>query len=116
VKIKFIYYEDFLTYNLNRCMISQKQYDYVFKHLDFDKFKKSVYILFCEKQYKRFEKYHKTDFFLINIFNKNPEDYKWLKERWGKGVFVASCYYSDKQELKTIVNRVINIKLIRGGK
>jgi len=91
---------------------NQEQFDYVFKHLNFDKLEKSWHIFFNDK--KTEEWFHKTyicSYTLDDIYNDSPEGYKWLKNNWGKGVFKLWIYYQDKQEFKTIVNRVINVAI-----
>jgi len=48
--------------------------------------------------------------------SSTPEGYQYLKNNWGKGIFKIPVYYSDKQELKTVVNRLINVGLKRNEK
>jgi len=117
MKIKFIQHN-----NENwRCNIindewcyHQKQFDYMFKHLDFDKLDKNWSICFNSSETIKWfnNKYTKT-YFLKEIYKKSPEGYEYLKNNWCKGIFRLFVWYIDKQELKTIVNKVINIKLIR---
>jgi len=102
-------------YCFNGLNYTQEQYDCIFKYLNFDKLYKRVYIFFKnEKVEKLFFKTFINSDYLRDIYFKSPEGYKWLKNNWGKGVFELWVLYSDKQELKTIVNKVINIRLIKG--
>jgi len=94
---------------------TQKQFDYVFKYLDFDKLDKNENITFNDNKIKEwFYKTHINTDYLKDIYNDSQEGYQWLKENWGKGIFRLFIWYTDKQELKTIVNKVVNIELIRG--
>jgi len=101
-------------YKINEWNYAPKKYDYVFKYLDFDKSDKNKHITFNDKETG--EWFHKTyieENWLDDIYNKSPEGYQWLKENWGKGIFTINFFYLDKQELKTIVNKIINVELIR---
>jgi len=83
---------------------TQEQFDYVFKYLDFDKLEKYLIVHFYDKNTEE----------LFYKINKNlPDGYQWLKDNWGKNIYWLYIIYSDKQELKTIVNRVINVELKR---
>jgi len=95
---------------------TQKQYDYVLKYLYFDKLDKRWWISFNNKEteewfYKTYRGYDWLEHIYIKI--KTPERCEWLKKNWGKGVFKILVNYPDKQKLKTVVNRVINIELKR---
>jgi len=82
--------------------------------LDFEKINKDWYIYFNDKQTKEWfcETYINIDY-LRDIYLKSLEGYEYLKNIFGKSVFKIIILYQDKQELKTIVNKLINIKLIR---
>jgi len=113
VKIKLRKSNDnwYFAYINERC-INQKQYNYMFKYLDFDKLNKKVSVFFYNKEIDNwFCKTYTNHMFLETIYKESPEGYEWLKENWGKGVFKLWIYYIDKQELKTITNRVINVVL-----
>jgi len=115
LKIEIKNYGKGWRYNIIYLNYRQKQFDYVFKYLDFDKLDKNRLMSFNDK--KTEEWFHKTYtnyYCLESICNNSLDGYKWLKNNWGNGVFKIAIWYSDKQELKTIVNKVINIKLIRG--
>jgi len=93
----------------------QEQFDYAFKYLNFDKLYKDWFIFFNNKETEDwFYKTYIAEDWLNTIYKKSPEGYKWLKNNWSNGIFRAIVTYCDKQELKTIVNRVINVELIRG--
>jgi len=102
-------------YNINELTLEQKKYDYMFKHLDFDKLDKDNFIFFKNKETEKwFHNKYIYERLLENIYKDSPLGYEWLKENWGNGVFVILVYYQDKRELKTIVNKFINIELKRG--
>jgi len=107
------YTHTYRRYNTKEHLYTQEQFDYMFKYLDFDKFDKNWYIYFNDKETSEwFYKTHINTDYLKDIYNDSPEGYEWLKENWGKGIFKIVIYYLDKQELKTIVNKIINIELI----
>jgi len=110
-------YNNFLRYDIiKELTYTQKQYDYMFKYLDFDKLDKDWFIQFNDKEVEEWFKYVYIDEDWLNeIYNQSPEGYKWLKDNWGNGIYKLLIEYQDKQELKTIVNRVVNINL-KGGK
>jgi len=119
MKIKMILFDEecWRYAYMNEIKFYQKEYDYIFKYLFFDKLSKAVNIRFEDiKTSELFSKTYTNDIYLNNIYNYYPEAYKWLKENWGKGAFYNLVCYSNKQELKTIVNRLINIELIRNEK
>jgi len=101
-------------YKINEWNYAPKQYDYVFKYLDFNKLDKDYYIYFNDKETGEwfYETYINIRW-LDEIYNDSPEGYQWLKDNWRKGVFKLDIHYPDKQELKTIVNKVVNVELIR---
>jgi len=106
--------EGFWYFNLNDIKYQREQYNYAFKYLNFDKLNKHFLISFIDKKTKNdFYKKYTDAKTLISIYSNHPEGYEWLKNNWGKDVFRIGIYYSDKQELKTIVNRVINVELKR---
>jgi len=109
------YKNEWCYYNIAEANFQQKQYDYIFKYLDFDKLEKSWHIFFYNYKTERWfsRTYMKNIGNLLDIYEKSPLGYQWLKDNWGKGVFTLWIYYKNKQELKTIVNKVINIKLKR---
>jgi len=106
-------YNDYWYYNISYCF--QEQYDYVFKYLDFDKLYKGWFIGFNNEEIEEwfYETYIEENC-LKDIYNRSPEGYGWLKNNWGKGIFELYIWYKNKQELKTIINKIINIELIRG--
>jgi len=86
---------------------NQKQYDYMYKNLDFDKLNKS-YNVFLEND--KIWQHKKINHECLSTISKYfKDDYQLLKNNWGKGIFRVFIEYSDKQELKSIVNRVMNI-------
>jgi len=112
IKIKKTY-NDYWHYDIVKYHYTKETYDYIFKYLDFDKLDKDWAIYFNNKQIKNwFYKTYTNNDRLSKIHNQSPEGYQWLKENWGNGIFEILVLYQDKQELKTIVNRVINIKLL----
>jgi len=101
-------------YKINPCIYTQEEYDYIFKFLYFDKLQEDCFVVFNDENIEMwFKKTYTDKSWLDIIYNNSPLGYQWLKNNWGKGVFKLYVYYSDKQELKTIVNKRINIKLIR---
>ena len=109
-------------YDIFECNYTQEEYDYIYKYLDFNKLDKDCYIYFSKKETEEcfFEAYLNSEYLdniyrdhLKNIYFTSPLGYEWLKSNWGKGIFKITVWYLYKQELKTIVNRVINIKLIK---
>jgi len=98
--------------------LNQEQYDYIFKYLDFETIKKNQWIYFNDKKTEEWFKFTFTTFISYlpylkeGIDTHSPEGYQWLKNNFGKGVFKMFVFYSDKQELKTIVNRLINTILL----
>jgi len=119
MKIKIKYYNKrCFYYYISIHHYTQEQYDYIFKYLDFDKLDKTWHIYFKNKVTKKwFKKTYmiNNEYLNTTIYKKSPLGYEWLKENWGNGIFKMHVYYPDKQELKTIVNRVINVELIRGN-
>jgi len=113
MKIKIEQYENYWNYYINEDDYTQEQYDYIFKYLDFDKLDKNEWITFNNEKLKL---YMKDSYLLKSIYQNSPEKYKYLKDDWGKDSFRLHVYYLDKQELKTIVNKLINIELIIGNK
>jgi len=102
-------------YNINEWNYTQKQFDYMCKYLDFDKLDKDWHIIFNNEKTKEwFYKTYTSSHDLNKIYNHSPKGYQYLKNNWSKGVFKILVNYPDKQELKTIVNRVINIELKKG--
>jgi len=100
-------------YFANELAYTRKQYDYIFKYLDFNQLDKSYFIFNnCEIKFMFYRKYMKSDF-IFEVQQQCPEGYEYLKNNWGKGVFSTSIFYQNKQELKTIVNKIINVELIR---
>jgi len=103
----FGYYGKFVAY------YAQEQFDYVHKYLSFDKLNKEWMIRFYNKKTEYlFRRTYIDNTILEKIYNHCPEGYQHLKENFAKGIFKIHIEYSDKQELKTIVNRLINIDLI----
>jgi len=103
-------------YNIDELDCTQKQFDYIYKYLDFDKVGKYIYIRFNDNKTKKmfYETYINSSNWLKNIYNDSLLGYQWLKNNFSKGVFRIPVLYPDKQELKTVVNKVINVELIRG--
>jgi len=104
-------------YNVNEWDCTQKEYDYMFKYLDFDKLDKTKSYLFTndKKERKLFEKRYKVFncwLYLCLITNDNGE----IRDNWGKGMFKIVIYYKNKQELKSIINKVVNIELMKYNK
>jgi len=115
MKIEILKRSNYFRYSMYELGFSQAQYNYVFKYLEFDKLRKDVLIQFNDRRIERwFNRKYIYDFSLDYIYKKSFLGYEYLKDNWGKGVFCLYINYPDKQELKTLVNRVINIRLIRG--
>jgi len=113
MKIELIKYNDYWCYiNIDELNYTQAQFDYVCKHLDFEKLDSFCNIYFNNGVIE--EQFYKTyinNNWLYDIYNQSSLGYKYLKINWGKGIFRIRCYYPDKQEFKIIVNKVINIEL-----
>jgi len=104
-------YDKYWRYNRKERNYKQEEFDYVFKYLDFDKLDKDWFIHFNNaKTEKWFRKTYINSDLLAKIYKKSPLGYEYLKDNWGKGIFYLYIYYSDKQELKTIVNKIINVE------
>jgi len=108
--------KNYWHYNTKEYLYTQQQYDYIYKYLDFDKLYKDNFIYFNNEEVEEcFGKTYICSNYLKNIYNESLLGYKYLKSNWGKGIFIMyEISYKDKLELKTIVNRVINMQLIRG--
>jgi len=116
MKIKLIEYGSHWRYNIKEKSYTQEQFDYAFKYLDFDKLDKTmyIYIYFNNKKTEDwFKNIYIDNRWLDEIYKKSPLGYEWLKDNWGNGMFKIVICYQDKQELKIIVNKLINIELIR---
>ena len=117
MKIKLKQHKNFWHYHTfnyyNELKYSQKKFDYIYKYLDFDKLNKndSVICFDDSKIEKYFFKTYINNDWLEHIYNKSPDGYQYLKNNWAYGVFRILINYKDKQKLKTIVNKVINIEL-----
>jgi len=112
MKIKIEQYENYWDYCIDELKYTQKEYDYIFKYLYFDKLDKDDWIKFSNKTAEEwFCKTYINTNYLKAIYHQSPEGYQYLKNNWGKGVFKLYVYYTDKQELKTIVNKTININM-----
>jgi len=117
MKIKIYNWDECCNYNIDEFNYNQGQFDYIFKYLNVDKLYKNKNV--CFKNYETEEWFNETytnSHYLSKIHNQSPDGYQWLKNNWGNGVFKLYVFYSDKQELKTIVNKIINIELIRKRK
>jgi len=98
-------------YNATESTYTQEQFDYIFKYLDFDKLYKYHYIRFTDNEIERwFCKTYINSNYLKDVYNDSQEGYEWLKQNWGKGVFKIFINYPNKQEFKTIVNKLVNIE------
>jgi len=119
MKIKIEPYNNHWRFDTKTNMLyylKQKFFDYTFKYLDFDKLDKSWRISFNDCEIETwFRKTHINSDYLVHIYYYSPEGYEYLKNNWGKNIFSMNINYQYKQELKTIVNKVINTKLIRGS-
>jgi len=116
MKIKIGNYSNGFNYSVMELSYIQEQYDYVFKHLDFDKIDKYIIIHFSNEEIK--EWFHKTfikKLSLNTIYKESPNGYQWLKDNWCKNMFTVFIEYQDKQKLITIVNKIINVELTRGN-
>jgi len=116
MKIKIINDDNYWYYNkIHGLTYTQKQYDYVFKYLDFDKFNKDDNFIYFndEKTEEWFKETYINSDYLEYVYKKSPEGHQYLKEHWGKGIFRLFICYTDKQELKIIVNKIINVRLMR---
>jgi len=112
MKIKVFNWNKYWHYEIRNH--KQKEFDYIYKYLDFEKISKKWHIYFNNEETKEwFKKTYKSSDWLDDIYNDSPEGYQWLKANLGNSVFKLYCvYYLNKQELKTIVNKIINVKLI----
>jgi len=109
-------YNHYWKYNINNIWkhYNQEQHDYIFKYLGFDKIDKYWPIHFSNKETKEwFYKIYTDTNYLEDVYKESPLGYEWLSENWGKDIFNLIIWYSDKQEFKTIVNKIINVELIR---
>ena len=114
MKIKLNKWHTYYGYNNGNFSGTQKQYDYVFKCLIFNKLFKNYNVFFCDcDEELMFYNTYSRNSFLREIHKESPNGYQYLKDNWCKGVFRLDVFYQDKQELKTIINRVINVKLLR---
>jgi len=114
MKIKLIKWNDDWRYSeIYELIYTQEQFDYIYKYLDFDKFNKNDNSIYFKNKKTEdwFYKKHIHHDWLEDIYDQSPEGYQYLKENWGNGFFKITVFYSDKQELKTIANKVINIEL-----
>jgi len=104
-------------YNTNESCYIQKQFDYIYKHLCFDKLNKNEIIYFNNEEIKElFKRKYIENIWLLwlnDIYKISPLGYKWLQNNWGKGEFKTVVRYTDKQELKIVINKLINVELIR---
>jgi len=118
MKIVIFKYNNFHSYDDNAELnYAQEQFDYVYKYLNFDKLDKNWWLLFNNKQTEEwFHETYTNSHYLSKIHNQSPEGYEWLKGNWGNGKFKIDIWYPDKQEFKTIINKIINIELIRKNK
>jgi len=109
----------------NSCnyIYTQEESDYIFKYLEFDKFDQNDnYICFNNKEteewfYKTYlnNSYSKELKYISYIYDQFPEGYQWLKDNFGKNIFTFQFKsYKDKQALKKVVNKIINVDLIKG--
>jgi len=112
MKIKLNKFEnDYWSYIIDVFDYSQKEYDYIFKHLDFEKiYQYHVIYFFNSKKKQWFHETYINSNHLDRIYSQSPEGYQYLKDNWGKHIFTASKRYKSKQELKTVVNKVINVE------
>jgi len=114
MKLKVFSFATYWFYPINEDNYTQEQFDYVYKYLDFEKLDKNEWISFNNNETRLwFYKIYIESDLLKNIYNNSFLGYEYLKNNWGKGDFNLTVYYSDKQKLKTIVNKVINIELKR---
>ena len=101
--------------------LNQKQFDYVYKYLDFDKLNNNwmneiffednkTMIWFVETYCINNNKKSTISIWIDDIHYNSQEGYEYLKENFGNGIFILPILYPDKQELKIIVNRIINIR------
>jgi len=114
MKIKITQHNKYWFYNINESLYTQEQFDYIFKYLDFEKLGKDYYIFFNDKKTEEwFNKTYINNIILELIYHYSPKGYEWLKDNWGNGVFKTTVFYPDKQEFKTIVNKIINVRFCR---
>jgi len=108
-----IKHNKYWRYNIVELSYTQEEYDYIYKYLDFNKLYKDNFIYFNNKETgELFHKIYINKSCLNTIYTESHLGYEWLKENWGNGVFKLWACYQNKQELKTIVNKVINLRLI----
>jgi len=95
--------------------LCQKEYDYIFKSLKFDELNLPDRIRFIDTIMKNefFNKYQITQDSFGKIDHEG-EGYEWLKNNFGNGIFRIAIFHKNKQELKTIVNKVVNMEFRRG--
>jgi len=115
MKIKIQQHNKYWRYDIVELGYTQEEYCYIFKYLDFDKLEKKRRIYFNNEETDAwFKKTYINNINLETIYKESPEGYKYLKQNWRNGVFKLWICYQNKQDLKTVVNKVINIRLIRG--
>jgi len=100
-------------HHMHELEYTQKQYDYILKHLCFKKINKDSLLWFKSKDIKNdfMLRFKISTCWLKVIYSQCSIGYNWLNDNFGKNIFMTSIKYTDKQELKTVVNRVINIRL-----
>ena len=119
MKIKMVnsIYTNVYRYNTktNELHYTQEQYNYVFKYLDFEKLDKDS-VSFCWDTTIKdlLKKQNINSLWLGEIYRDYPDGYRWVKKNFNKNIFKLWIYYIDKQELKTVVNKIINVEL-KGG-
>jgi len=112
MKIKMVENYSYWHFNIIFGSSTQKQYDYIYKHLDFDKLNKQIFLFDNVKTEQWFFNTFVNNICLQNMEELSQNKYQWLKQNFGKDIFKTSIDYKDKQELKTVINKHINIQLL----
>jgi len=107
MKLTIINHGNCYRYDNEELYYKQEYYDYIYKYLEFNKVINYTNIYMDNEEDLNYFKN------LINT-DKDIVINKYLKYNWGRGVFKIWVFYKDKEELKSVVNRIINIRLIRG--
>jgi len=114
MKIKLKKDDDIFYYDVIENDYTQEQFDYIFQYLYFGELSQDCYIIFNNRKTEKwFKKTYINSIYLESIYYKSFKGYEWLEQNWSNGFYRLFVNYTDKQELKTIVNKVINVELIR---
>jgi len=99
---------------MNESHYTPEQFDYIFKYLYSDKLDENYRIFIYDKEVKKwFSKLYTDGYWSDCVYFNSSEQHQQLKDCHykNKEIFLTGVVYFDKQKLKTIVNRIINIAL-----